>query len=83
MTPKEKANKLIDSFYQKLPLEKYVSTSDGDLSWEYISWDRSKECALIAVDEILNLSKIASLRRDDVYMELEYWIEVKQEIKIL
>jgi len=43
----------------------------------------AKQCALIAVDEILGLSKIVSLRRDEVYMELEYWLEVKQEIELL
>jgi len=42
-----------------------------------------KQCALIAVDEILNMSKIASIRRDEIYMELEFFIEVKQEIKKL
>jgi hypothetical protein len=83
MTPKEKATQLCDAFYQKLPLERYVTTTDGDLSWEYNSWQRAKECALIAVDEILDLNKIASLRRDVVYMELEFWLEVKQEIEKL
>jgi hypothetical protein len=39
--------------------------------------------ALVAVDEILNMPKIASFRRDETYMELEYWIEVKQEIEAL
>lgn len=83
MTPKEKANKLIDSFYQKLPLEKYVSTSDGDLSWEYISWDRSKECALIAVDEIIDSEPQYEWSNDYWKNPNDFWEEVKQEIEKL
>ena len=40
-------------------------------------------CSLTGPKGEDNLSKIASLRRDGVYMELEYWIEVKQEIEKL
>ena len=69
MTAKEKAIELIDKFYS-------ISSFFSDL-------EDAKECALIAVDEIISLSKIASLRRNNVYMELEYWQEVKQEIEKL
>ena len=78
MTPKEKAVFLCDAFYQKLPLERYVTTTDGDLSWEYNSWHRAKECALIAVDEILNTFSLP-IKID----EIEYWKQVKQEIQAL
>jgi hypothetical protein len=75
MTPKDKAIHLCDMFYQKLPLERYVITTDGDLSWEYNSWKNAKECALICCDEVLG------------YMGadrgIEFWIEVKQEIEKL
>jgi hypothetical protein len=67
MTPKEKADELFDKYYDYLGMPDSIA----------------KECTLIAVDEILCLSKIASLRRDEVYMELEYWIEVKKEIENL
>ena len=69
MTPKEKAKQLIES----------MAFSCRECDYE----SKAKQCALIAVDEILSLSKIASIRRDEVYMELEYWIEVKQEIENL
>ena len=69
MTPKEKANNLIDSYYVLL---------DG-----FVTFEQVKICALIAVDEILSLSKIAALRRNEKEMELEYWLEVKQEIEKL
>jgi hypothetical protein len=80
MTPKEKATQLCDAFYQKLPLERYVKTTDGDLSWEYNSWKRAKECALIAVDEILNA---LSYKVSSNFEELKYYEELKQEIKKL
>jgi len=78
MTPKEKANELVDKFYQRFPLKMNVITTRGDLSWEYDSWNEAKECVLIAVDEILN---IKSVDRD--YDLSTYWEEVKQEIENL
>jgi hypothetical protein len=44
---------------------------------------KQKQCALIAVDEILNLKHIVTLRRNMHEMELEFWQEVKQEIEKL
>jgi len=78
MTPKEKANELVDKFYQRFPLTMDVITRKGDLSWEYDNWEQAKQCALIAVDEILN---IKSVDRD--YDLSTYWEEVKQEIENL
>jgi len=74
MTPKEKAFELHNKILN-------ITFDDRDIPGEP-TWVSTK-CALIAIDEILNLSKIASLRRDEVYMELEYWMEVKQEIEKL
>jgi len=82
MTPKEKATKLCDAFYQKLPLERYVTTTDGDLSWGYNSWQRTKECALIAVDEIIAQIE-PSVSMDVISARIKYWQEVKQEIEKL
>jgi len=76
MTPKEKARNLVI----KYRLIEFDKTEDTRLM---ISIADAKECALIIVDEILSLSKIAAFRRDEVYMELEYWQEVKQEIELL
>jgi hypothetical protein len=68
--PKEKAKELFTIFYNCIPA--------NELGLEYNS---AKKCALIAVDEILNLTKIESIRPDEVYMKLEYWVEVKEHIK--
>lgn len=75
MTPKEKAFELINKMFG-LDLEDITK-------FDYIDHVAAKHFALIAVDEIISLSKIASIRRDKVYMELEYWKEVKQEIESL
>ena len=71
MTQKEKAEELVD---------KYVSLTDG---WVYgiKNWEYKKKCALIAVDEILNLEP-----PELSYLEpfsKSWWQEVKQEIEKL
>jgi hypothetical protein len=62
MTPKEKAEELVDKF--NLP--------SGLMSIE------RKQCALIAVDEI-----ICNIEDDYMCTEFQYWQEVKQEIEKL
>jgi hypothetical protein len=67
MTPKEKAKELLDNFIPHTRVYHEV------LGWEdYI--DSAKKCALIAINEILNICPLAN--RD-------YWKEVKQEIEKL
>ena len=66
MTPKEKAKELVEK-YQFVEIAYYTSMFEV------------KQCALIAVDEILN---------DDnefmqTFFQKEYWQEVKQEIEQL
>jgi hypothetical protein len=63
MTPKEHAEELVDKFIQYTP-------ADSEFEYPY-----AKECALIAVDEILKvLSKYGT-------KEYEYWEEVKNELQ--
>jgi hypothetical protein len=66
MTPKEKAKELVDKFIE------LTGTSD-----EYLY---SKQCALIAVDEIL---KLVSNDLDLYYKDCTYWQKVKTEIQAL
>ena len=68
MTPKNKAIELIDKMYNVMDIQ------DGDL------WKSTKQCALIAVDEI-----IKAVESDWSFMEArqEYWKEVKQKIELL
>jgi hypothetical protein len=67
MTPKEKALQLITRFQHPLS-----EKSDTDC----LHIEVAKECALIAVDEILSVVWY-------VPVDIEYWQEVKQEIEKL
>ena len=71
MTPKEKAEKLVDSF---------LTASFGVME-EYIPvpYAFAKQCALIAVDEIINEWNNEGGR----IAKKNYWQEVKQEIENL
>jgi hypothetical protein len=66
MTVKEKANELVDKMLESL-------YDNGSLSFKRILFAKAKQCALIAVDEVLNIGCI----------EVPYWQEVKQEIEKL
>ena len=81
MTPKEKANELVDKFYQRFPLKMDVITTRGDLSWEYDNWEEAKQCALIMVDEIIDAIDWHEFEHPN--KEFDYWYEVKQEINNL
>jgi hypothetical protein len=70
MTPKEKAEQLII----KYRLIEFDKTEDTRL---LISLKDAKECALIAIDEIINAGKDVDEFADS------YWQEVKQEIENL
>ena len=73
MTPKEKAAELINKMY-------YTQSSPTN-------WVQAKECALIAVDEILKSGIEIDYYFDKsigYYLSyLEYYAEVKQEIEKL
>ena len=66
MTPKEKAKELIDKYYHLFSVELENT----------IDYREAKNCALIAVDEILNEYNDFMQTRE----QFGYWEEVKQEI---
>jgi hypothetical protein len=70
MTPKEKAEDLVDKFIQYVPAE------------EEFELDYAKQCALIAVDEILDANP-SLIKYNDIELDDIYWQEVKQEIEKL
>lgn len=74
MIPKDKALELIIKF-KNTAYSDYLTTDK--------EYNNAKQCALIAVDEILDLKHIVTLRKNMHEMELEYWMEVKQEIEKL
>ena len=76
MTPKEKAEELITIYYNK------IQDIGGELGQEIIVSLIAKQCALIAVDDILEV--LYSLKFGNALSEeLDYWDKVKQEINNL
>lgn len=70
MTPKEKANELFDKMYMaEDPMGSYP-----------MCFDTARECALIAVDEIMNADWYIPTFEDNKKWT-SYWKEVEQEIK--
>ena len=65
MTPKEKAKELFDKMYK----------ADIVNSNYPMCFDSAKQCALIAVDEILPINSNPQA--------IKYWNEVKQKIELL
>jgi hypothetical protein len=76
MTPKEKAIELVDKFYQTTPNESWINQPIG-LKKEYKAWEQSKQCALIAVDELI---REQTMWQNGEVNPVLYWQEVKQEI---
>lgn len=68
MTPKEKAQELVDKFRNE------ITSFLGD-NMKKIN---AKKCALIAVDEILNINSV-----DKDFSLSFYWLDVKDEIENL
>jgi len=71
MTPKEKSKKLVDRF-RLLVLRREYNVS------ERLIIELAKQCALICVDEIINIGS-----NPNNPTGLYYWQEVKQEINKL
>jgi hypothetical protein len=69
--PKEKADKLINKYFK-----------NSDLLYHDLNWIQAKECALIAVDEILK-SNPTVIDCNKTELNYKYWSEVKQEIEKL
>jgi vacuolar-type H+-ATPase subunit H len=84
MIPKEKAKELFDKFYQYAneEFEDNLNEYPGQVLSERrkVRKESSKQCALIAVDEILNVT--AGLNGWIGGFQ-SYWEEVKQEIEKL
>lgn len=75
MTPKEKAEQIFKKYLIYFP-EFY----HDEMSYDF-NEDRAKECALIAVNEILEMD--LPILEEDADTFYDYWEEVKQEIEKL
>ena len=77
MTTKDKAEQLFGKFADIEHLGVY-GNYDGTWEWSSSLWrQQAKECALIAVDEILSNKELIN------HLDFEWWEEVKQEINKL
>jgi hypothetical protein len=79
MTPKEKAQELFNKYAT------YVVMWAGDINTTH---QNCKQCALIAVDEILNNNcgshtDESNAKNEEIYCDEYYWQEVKHEIENL
>ena len=79
MTPKEKAQELVGSFIGLASDEE--TTEDGLMYSEAMRIFNAKQCALVAVDEMLQLGLLVGSDLSDTFYI--YWEEVKQEIQNL
>ena len=75
MTPKEKAEELINKFIPHTKVFHEV------LGWEdYI--DSAKQCALVAVDELIKIHYLLTTTHE-TSPSINYWLDVKQELENL
>jgi hypothetical protein len=81
MTPKEKAEELIDKFHIKVHVS-FVENSIPSVVNALMLYDSAKQLALIAVDEIIKSNPI-KFDEDDNCIASYWWQEVKQEIENL
>jgi hypothetical protein len=72
MTPKQKAEKLVNEFYRIIPLDKMT-----------IDFNLAKKCALIAVDELLEATKRYDYTLGPNPSYNDYWLKVKYQIEHL
>jgi len=77
MTPQEKAEDLINSFYYSLP----NNGSEVGLNSTTERYKEAIQCALIAVDEIIKTIEYSS--QADEMSKTSYWEQIKTEIEKL
>jgi hypothetical protein len=70
--PKEKAKELVELFWTEVEDNKYTTRK--------MSYNQAKQCALIAVDEVINNDEYLYLGQKK---NIEYWQQVKTEINLL
>jgi len=69
-SPKEKAKELFDQYHN------LIQEIGGDMGHEILVSILAKNCALIAVDEILEIKSV-----DKDFSLSHYWVDVKDEIE--
>lgn len=77
MTPKEKAEKLIDKFSER---RKLLTETKGWII--HVDSSKAKGHALVAVDELIKIHYLLTTTHD-TSPSINYWKKVKQELKNL
>lgn len=83
MTAKEKADELVEKFmtYAHCP---FIDNGNGLVAKIDVEAHNAKQCALIAVDEMVNEFDVhPSIETKYIYLSLKFWQEVKKEIESL
>jgi len=70
MTPKEKAIEIYSKMFDQI----FASYGTDRLA---------KECAILAVNEIINSNPHSNPLNTEVYSTMDWWLEVKKEIENL
>jgi hypothetical protein len=92
MTPKEKAEELVSKMKLKMPplIIPTISTGERQLNCDFNlkgNYNNAKQCALIAVDEIIQQWEVIDTYIADLggqlNQSLKFWQDVKQEIQAL
>lgn len=83
MTAKEKAEELVDKLYQTTPNETWFNPPLGSVSMEYKAWSQAKECALVAVDQMIEWVGDHTYMLGNKERGYHFWREVKEEINKL
>jgi hypothetical protein len=77
MIPKEKAEELVDKFHIKVYVS-FIENSIPSVINALMLYNSAKQCALIAVDEIITFGNQLGIREP-----MMYWNKVKEELEKL
>ncbi len=81
MTHKEKAEYLREKMSdQTYTFQEYAG---ANLSTEIVGWEAGVKCAMVAVEEIINVLSMPNMPKYYPIATDEYWQEVKRELEKL
>ena len=84
MSPKEKAQFLVDKLYQTTADMRYYNPLADTIASRYDPWNQAKQCAIIAVEETTKDIKSIEFNYDiDLSPDIKYLESVKTEIEKL
>jgi CTP:phosphocholine cytidylyltransferase-like protein len=82
MKAKQKAEELVEKYYVTIYYTIHQQQKGEECTFLVVN-EKAKQCALIAVDNIILANPYSNPFNTDVYSTMDYWIEVKKEIETL